>query len=239
MLPRFASEVDDDESAIPTPRRSDPAGEATVTDSAPMRAIPEESAIFARGSRRALYVPSPLPMCELKKTLAQADDEVTHDSSPPRPSEDEGPPSSAPTRLHREPTPFELAKTSLDHAQHRRASRNVDADEEEASPGWHDVVPPLPALEEFAPIVGAYADAPSVLPVPGAPLAPMPSMAKNEMATTKRGGIGAGVYVGTLIVAGILGIAIVRGDVTRDDARGVAAAVSRAASHVVEIVKPL
>ncbi|MGH7281413.1 MAG: hypothetical protein ACRELY_07825 [Polyangiaceae bacterium] len=97
MLPRRVT-FDDYESDVPTPRQPDSDREATVL----ARHMPvDESAIFARRSPRPLYVPSPLPMCELKKALSRADEEATVNSSPAIPALEEAPPSSAPTRLHR------------------------------------------------------------------------------------------------------------------------------------------
>ena len=104
--------------------------------------------------------------------------------------------------------------------------------EPEALGRWQaDIAEAEAALEEFAPIVGA----PIALPVPGVSLAATTS----AIPSAKRGGVGAALYVATLLVAGAIGLCIVRGDLTRDDARGAAAAVARAASHVVDSVKRL
>ena len=233
MLPHRSS-VDDYEAEVPTA----PNPENRRQSAAMPHARPDESAIFARRSARALYVPSPLPMCELKKAMARADDEVTHDDSSPPPSHEDAPPSSAPTRLHREPSPFELAKTSLAHtlesAQARRLSSHVDADEEKANLGWRYAVPPLPALEEFAPIVGGFSGPPGALPVPGLPFAATTAV---PTPSAKRSGMRTAATIGISLFVAAVAIVLARGDLAPQDARHAAAAVERAATHVLGNVK--
>lgn len=237
MLPR-SSPVDDYESEVPTAPNPDTDRDPTLGRR--LGHIPTPP----RSSTRALYVPSHLPMCELKKAMARADEEATHNSSPPIAMREESPPSSAPTRLHghqenrREPTPFELAKTSLAHsldeAQARRLSSNVDA--QEANAGWRYPIPPLPALDEFAPIVGAYDGAPGALPVPGVAFA---ATTNSEAPQAKRGGARVAASIVMSLLVAVVAIGVAHGDLTREDARDAAAVVQRVAQNVVANVKRL
>jgi len=177
-------------------------------------------------------------MCELKKAMARADEEATLHSSPAL-ADDEGPPSSGPTRLHgqREATPFELAKTSLETAQERRLASNVDADEARADARWHYPIPPLPALEEFAPIISTWAPMhEGALPVPGVRLA---ATTKTVTTTPKRSALTVVIASAFSLLVVVIAVGIARGDLTREDAQHAAAAVQRVASQVTENVKRL
>lgn len=153
---------------------------------------------------RAFYVPSPLPMAELKKHIARADDEVTLAPA----TTTEGPPSSAPTQV--------LATREPAKATHVPFQREIPA----SSLMLREPPLRLPSLTEFAPLDLSFMiqpGTPSVLP----PAADAPQKSRMRMAA----GIVTSFALSLLVAMVVFGIA--RGDVTRAEAENVTSALAR------------
>ena len=178
----------------------------------------------AHPSARALYVPSPLPMAELKQQLARAAQEEAASASP---TQRPPPPNAAPdVMVHALPDPplarieLEPPPPGFEKAIDRRLVSCLDSDEANAKRTFPIVANPVPTpgLQAIAqPIV------PSLQPT--APIKPRSHKLRNA------------VLFALALGLGVMALGILHGDLTKADARNAISTLGSAAQHVAARVK--
>lgn len=204
-----------------------------------------ERDVPARHSARALYVPSPLPMVELKKRLAQAAEEEAMSAAPT-----DRPPPMPPTPAipiqvsgiaHAGPMPPPDLEKKID----QRFKSVVDSEEARgnvggiANPMWGHVLPVPPGV---APSGLAWAQSPEAEKMA---LAVQPVIVKN--AAAKKGDVAEGKPKRSKLAAVLLFILVLSiggtallfalGKFTKNDALRAMASMRSAVVHVAERVK--
>ena len=197
----------------------------------------------ARPSARALYVPSPLPMAELKKALArEADDEATAAPTLPPPPRNEmaietpldvplgalqPAPHAPPPGLEKKIDQRFVSVVDSEEARSIGAKVNARAKAIAAARGIkanpHPL--PLPSLDEFAPIV------------PAAPVQPV--ISADAAAPKKKGRFATAMLFLVALLLGGAAIAAALGKLTKADALRAVAGARNGAAYVVRAVQKL
>lgn len=199
----------------------------------------------ARPSGKALYVPSPLPMGELKKALARdAEEEATAAPTLPPPSRNDGALSMETPLVGVHPSAPHAPPPGLERKIDRRFDSVVDSDEARAMgarvnaranaiAAAKGIKPraqplPLPSLDEFAPIV------------PAAPVQPVISAeSAAKVAPKKKGRFATAMLFLVVLLLGGAAIAAALGKLTKADALNALTTVRNAAIHVAQAAQRL
>ena len=210
--------------------------------------LAEAAEALARPSQKALYVPSPLPMGELKKALARdAEDEATAAPTLPPPSREDAALLSMETPLAAlHPAAPHAPPPGLERKIDRRFESVVDSEEARAIGARvnaranaiaaakgikaHPQPLPLPSLDEFAPIVMAAPVPPAIAATGAAKDAPPPK---------KTGRFATAMLFLLALLLGGAAIAAALGKLTKDNAYRALTTARSAVIHVAQAAQRL
>ena len=204
-----------------------------------------EAAAAARPSQKALYVPSPLPMGELKNALARdaVEEATAAPTLPPPPRGDASLATETPLAVLHPAAPH-APPPGLERKIDRRFDSVVDSEEARALGARvnaranaiaaargikaHPQPLPLPSLDQFAPIV----------PVPIQPVISVDAAAKAA-SPKKKGRFATAMLFLVAILLGGAAIAAALGKLTKDNAYRALTTVRGAAIHVAQAAQRL